>query len=748
MAPSRPLINSKFRSMSEPNLPECLLREQQSEQSPDLDLSFINADEHSSRDNVVPLQSFSQLPHELMPVDKEKNIKNFLASLPSLQTIEDDQGIGENTYTSESGSGSSSPILTPTDDEQFNIKRHKLVKEIKDEKSSRARHSKLDDVDMGSSPTELSTGYYSQTSSSQVLEKPPSMSQSYINIPPKPAPPATLRSTKSKVSTTPPGSSSITTPMVAQLRQPIALSSQLPYKIIPRAALMAGKATSMPHNLALAHNLCSFPLPPKLLTISTESSKTSLSSMALPETEVDVEEERDDPVEDSIMITVTKSKDNLRDIVEDSSVDALELPSTTRVQEGHARQSSDGAIMTVSASSSRETMTSDTGNQHRRAKSDGESISGPTQIPSVPDRVKEIEEMNVVHNIMEGSSYTNTGVAHSPGGISTSITENSEDKQQSDSSTSTSDDKLQSIGTMSRTSSEHSLSSCSRDIELEELAHYSVASCSPLLIRSTRHGSLSPNPPSLQMKIVTEQTRCTSLMFLPQSEQEQQQQREGELNDTNLASTLMGAVKARVQDIEEKNKDYAGSGRSKSTLEKGDGVTKVSPPSTHTPLSNVMAGSIDATEGEAEIEALVTLRQHSTTSQVRPSSEVLVKDDSSLPNVSQPRMERRESTPPALFTAWSQWMPADGIPTKPVQDLKQKFEDSTKESKTFSKSTEARPQVRAVDSLKVGSNLRRSQSLKVVGSPTGKSVERRRRKNPSCDESPSFTPISDSCSQD
>lgn len=746
-------MNSKFKSMSEPNLPECLLREQHSEQCHDLDLPFVNEDERSSQDNItnlVPLQSFSQLPHQLMPVDKEKNIKNFLASLPSLQTIEDDQGIGENTYTSESGSGSSSPILTPTDDEQLYVKRHKLVKEIKDEKNLRPRHSKPDDIETGSSPTELSTGYYSQTTSSQVLEKPPSVLQSYINIPPKPAPPATLRSTKSKVSPSPPGSSSITTPMMAQVRQPIALSSQLPYKVISRGPFMGGKATSMPHNLALAHNLCSFPPPPKLTTISTESSKTSLSSMAqLPEMEVGVEEERDNEVKDLIMITVTENKDDIQDLVEDTSLDMLELPARTREQEGHTRQNSDGAIMTVSASSSRDTMTSDIGNQHRRAKSDGESISGPTQIPSVPDRVKEIEEMNVVHgNILEGSSYNNAGLAHSPGGISTSITENSEDKRQNDSSTSTSDDKQQSIGTMSRSSSERSLSSCSHDIELEELAHYSVTSGSPHFTRSTRHGSLSPNPPSLQMKIVTEQTRCTSLMFLPHSEQEQQQHREGELNDMNIASTLMGAVKARVQDIEEKNKDNSGSGRSKSTLEKGEVARKISPPSILRPLSNMVAGGTNAGEGEAEIEALVSLRQHLTTSQVRPSSEVLVKDDSSLPNVSQPRMGRRESTPPALFSAWSQWMPADGIPTKPVQDLKQKFEDSTNESKAFSRSTEARPPVRAVDSLKVGSNLRRSQSLKAVGSPTGKNVERCRRKKPSRNESASFIPISDSCSQD
>lgn len=693
----------------------------------------------------------------MMPVDKDKNIKNFLASLPSLQTIEDDQGIGENAYTSESGSGSSSPILTPTDDEQFNLKRHKLAKEIKDEKSSKPRQSKSctnpDDVETGSSPTDLSTGYYSLTSSSQVLEKPPPQPQSYVNIPPKPAPPATSRTTKSKVSPPPPGVSSITTPMVAQLRQPIAVSNQLSYKLVPSA--MAGKAVSMPHNLALAHNLASFPSP-KLITLSPESSKTSLSSMALLEMEVNADEERDFQAEESIVITITEteSKNDLQgEVVEDPSTNESEIPpARAREQEGHTRQSSDGAIVTMSASSSRETMTSDAGNQHRRAKSDGESISGPTQIPSVPDRVKEIEEMNVVHNsIQVGASSNNTGPASSAGEISMSITPHSEDKQQSESSASISDDKQQSIGSMSRTSSENSLSSCSREIELEELTQYSIASGSPHMVRSTRHESLSPSPPSLQMKMVTEQTRCSSLMSLPQSELEQHQQ-QGELDVTNLASSRMGAVKARVQDIEEKNKDSGESGRSKSTSERGEEVRKLTPPSVKTvvqrPSLNVVeAYTTDDDEGETEMEALVNIRRRSAASQVRPASEVLAKDDSSL-LLSQPRMGRRESTPPALFSAWSQWVPADGIPTKPVQDLKQKFEESTKEPKAFSKSTEARPQARAVDSLRVGSNLRRSQSLKAVGSPIGNNMQRRRKKKPLHDELTSFTPISDACSQD
>lgn len=744
MAPSRPLLNSKIRWRSEPNLPECLLRENRSNRSPDLDLPFLNEEDssHNNKMNVIPLQSFSQLPSHLMPVDKDRNIKNYLASLPSLQTIDDDQGIVENAYTSESGSGSSSPILTPTDEDHFHL-RHKLAKEIKDERCSRGRHGKryTDNVETGSSPTEMSGGYYSQTSS-QVTERVPSLTQSYSGIPPKPAPPATSRTTKSKVSPPPSDSSSITTPMMATVRQPIARSNQLPYKFVSKAF----KATSVPHDLALGHNY-SAPPSRKLAAISPESSKTSLSSLVTSALHEEGVEDIDEQPEESIMITVTDSKEEL---IEDEPI-REQIPIRTMEHEGHARQSSDGALPSMTSSSTIATeAASDVGNQqHRRAKSDGEDISGPTQIPSVPDRVKEIEEMSgALSSTQGGSSVSNSG-APSPGAIYMNITPSSDDKQPSVSSSSVSDDKQQSDGSMSRSLSEQSLST---ESELEELVQGSVNSNSPRCVRSTRHGSLSPNPPSLQMKVVTEQTRCTSLMYLPQEQHQQQ----SELNDENLASSLMGAVKARVQDIEEKNKDSCGSSRSKASPEKSEICKKFTPPPlsvVQRPSSSSVANSSNEEEVHATAESLMSVRRHSTTPQHRrPSSEVLVQDESSSLTVAKPRMGRRESTPPALFSAWSQLMPADDIPRNPVQDLKQKFEESTKESKAFSKSTEVRPQTRALDTIKkVGSNLRRSQSLRTMGSPSSSGSQHGHKRKKSSHEEPSsstFTPISDTNSQD
>ena len=666
-----------------------------------------------------------------MPVDKDKHIHDYLASLPMAQTIDDDQGIGgigEHTHTSESGSGSSSPILTPTDDERFNVV-HKLAREIK--KSKEPRYANADDVE---------TGYYSQTSSSQAMTPSlPSLARSQISIPPKPDPPVNTRPTKSKVSPPPSGNMSITTPMMAQVRQPIALTNQIPYKIIHSRTK---KAVSVPHGLALAHSVDPFPsTSPKLATISPESSKTSLVGMslaeALEEDLVSEEECQDD--DDSIMITVTDSKNNL---IQEQSAEGGDVTVRLKEREGHTRQSSDGALLSMSVSDSGgDTVTTDGGGQHRRAKSDGDNISGPTQIPSVPDRVKEIEEMN-------GS---NAGAQSSTGIYTMSATPNSEDnKKHSICSSSTSSEKRQSasLASMSRSSSEHSLSSQSHDVDLEELVQISANSNnSPRCVRETRHGSLSPNPPSIQMKIVTERTRCTSMGQLPQSEQtpqRQQQQQQGELDDDRLASTLLGAVKARVQDIEEKNKDNGESVRSKSSLEKSEGFRKVSPASTKTvftdSLSSELAASAD--DGTDDINTLtaprMSLRHRSPGAQRRPSSEVFVERDSQSDH---PRMGRRESTPPAFLSAWSKLIPADGIPSKPVQDLKQKFEDSTK---SFTESEESCPQ----DDVVIKSSLRRSQSLKAVGSPVGENLLRRKRKKASCEESSTFAPISDTCSQD
>ena len=725
--------------MSEPNLPDFLHREQRAERSPELHLPQAEGqgDEDSpgkERVNLVPLQSISHLPPQLMPVDKDKHIQDYLASLPTLQTIDDDQGIGgigENTCTSESGSGSSSPILTPTDDEQFNL-RHKLAKEIKS--SKRPRDSNADEVE---------TGYYSQTSSSQVLDKTPSMPRSQIGVPLKPDPPANTRPTKSKVSPPPSGNMSITTPMQAQIRQPIALANQLPYKVIHGRA---HKAVSVPHGLALAHSMETLlSSPPKLSTISPESSKTSLVNMALPEAldeELDnmEEDECEDDDEDSIMITVTDSKNNL---IQEQSTEEVETATRTKERDGHARQSSDGALLSMSVSDSRgDALTTDSGSQqHRRAKSDGDNISGPTQIPSVPDRVKEIEEMNGGSTVGGASSY-NTGGAQSSTGIFTmSATPNSEEnKKQSVCSLSTCSEKRQSesLASMSRTSSQNSLSTSSNSVD-EELVEISN---SPQFVRSTRHGSLSPNPPSIQMKIVTEQTRCTSMVQLPQTEQMQQrQQKEGELNDDNLASSLLGAVKARVQDIEEKNKDNGGSVRSKSNLEKSEGSTRrVSPSSTSVePSLSEVATSSDSGATDTLAAPLMTGRRRSPVAQRRPSSEVFVEREPDFPRA---RLGRRESTPPALLSAWSRLIPADGIPSKPVQDLKQKFEDSTK---SLTESAEVGPLGKAMESLRMGSNLRRSQSLRVMGSPVGESVVRRKRKKASCEEP---LPVCDACSQD
>ncbi len=125
-APSRqhPLEMSRKLFHSEPSLQDCGV-----ESSTEPELSFL-PEEDAPFASYDPLHtSLSQFPPDTaFPIDKQEHIRNFLASLPPpvAVVVDDDQGIGDVPYTSESGSGYSTPNLSPTDDEHFNLKVQKL----------------------------------------------------------------------------------------------------------------------------------------------------------------------------------------------------------------------------------------------------------------------------------------------------------------------------------------------------------------------------------------------------------------------------------------------------------------------------------------------------------------------------------------------------------------------------------------------------------------------------------------------
>lgn len=514
--------------------------------------------------------SMCQLPpsHSILPVDKEATIRSFLDSLPPHPpAAEDDQGIGsENVYTctSDSGSGFSSPILTPTDEDHFNI-----PSDIKHSKPCN-KNSNNSEITSPAKPLPILNGSLPTTESitPRLKGSPPTTESITPQL--KGSPPKT-ESITPRLKGSPP----TTTELMVERRQPVALANQRSFTYVPSKAI---RSSSLP----------------KGLTSSVLSAQR-----------------------DSLVLESSKSSP-VPVVQEESEEQAIDNSSSVR------RNSADEVLGTRSEEE----------RQHRRVKSE-ESASGTVkdpQIQSVPERVKQIESMN--------NSKQSTPVEFAIAG------DDEEDMN----------------------SSQHSLPSSSSSVEDRELEQIALSSL-PTVVTATRHTSLSPKPRQ-------EHARQSSLS-LPLSS-------DG-LNEEKMASALMGAVKARVLDIEERNK-YTSAVRK----------------------SSASSGSEDNQEKPVDVEPSpesreVVIRRHTGTSEARPSSEV-------IPNP-RPRMGRRDSTPPELLYAWSRWISVDDIPSRPVGDLKRRFEDS--DSISTASSTASNPRTSAV---KKGSNLRRSQSLRNVKS--------------------------------
>ena len=144
LAPSRPLAIHKTRSES--NLQDLLNLSNNGEDEPRL--SFLEVGNNRTvrqNDAIIIHGSYMHLNHGDRPshstppfslphgkvIDKTEDIRNYIASLPS----DDDQGFdGENVLcTPESGSGYSSPMSPPTDDEHTPSCYSKLAREIRRE---------------------------------------------------------------------------------------------------------------------------------------------------------------------------------------------------------------------------------------------------------------------------------------------------------------------------------------------------------------------------------------------------------------------------------------------------------------------------------------------------------------------------------------------------------------------------------------------------------------------------------------
>ena len=205
---------------------------------------------------------------------------------------------------------------------------------------------------------------------------------------------------------------------------------------------------------------------------------------------------------------------------------------------------------------------------------------------------------------------------------------------------------------------------------------------SPPRPTSTRHESLSPSPPS--KRPATEHVRHASLCTLPSTQPPLPELSSKCESEDMLGPSLHGAVRARVLDIEEKGRDPVTVRKQSCASEKSDVSIRSSSPTGG-------KSDLQLTQRPASVSDEPTAVEHTISSELPQDTTVISADVTA-------RLTRRESTPPAVFSAWRDWISREDVPPLPVQDLKQRFEYSD-------------------DNVKVGGALRRSQSLRTMEKP-------------------------------
>ena len=652
-APSRLLIQ---RSVSDPNIQQSLLGVGM--EATEAEDSFLP--EEGALDDLCTLPTsphnfhmlsegmgytwsspmLNSLPFDQStPIDK---IHRFLASQQHIHQPDDDQGI-ENMCTSDSGSGYSSPILTPPDEEQIHTHLYRFAKEIHEE--SRQRPTTNDELE-----------------SKNVCGEDPSGGRQ--SSPPKAPPKLEPRGKDSSLSPPPPCISTDPSERPQLVASPdCSTSSHLPTK--------AARSVSIPHNTpSIGGYLC------KGTSVSPNSSKTSLSSLA-------------------------QEGPNSR------SGSVAENRAPLLREENMYSPSNDNRISSVRSESPSEPPKL-LWNQHRRAKSDSCEISGPVktaQIHSVPERVKEIEEMHAQATKSQPSSQPHTLERPAEFFIGSGSGSPKPDAT-----------RPSSVGSMSRTSSEESLPSrpssqlSSHDEEQEEDVPSNMKPSTSPRISSVRHTSLSPTP--FMAKPLSSHLPLQSSMSLPhnipppESDPTLSGQDTQSLSDEDIATSLQGAVKARIQDIEERNKeDVTTKGRkgSQTTSEKSEGVSKQTAPvsdprsSGDTTVPRPSSMVIDSNTKISPFDPIAPRFSR------RPSSDI-DRPGSMMDAFSRTR-ERTPSSSLRSIANTSKFMSVEDLSSHSsqmasVQELKRRFED-TDETGTSR-------------SLRSGENLRRSQSLRGI----------------------------------
>ncbi len=742
-APPRPLPLHRSRSRSEPNLPD-LANRSSGEGEPEL--SFLEEGETLNSPHLLPTSSShldrdladqttatssSQICPPSLPIDKSQTILNFLASLPNI-AVEDDQGLGENMMCdSESGSGYSSPVSTPTDDNHLHGHCSKLAKEVRKESKSASRKKEKEEGGGGSEGRLEDTSVQKEDIISPEDEgaamehiKPVS-SEKYlpqhdsISAPSLPSPQVSADSDASLPSPQVSADSDIGVTMTTERHQPLAeipafrgIPKPLKSTSLPSELLFQYQSSEMivvppPNNL---HSQGTFlpQLPPEQISSTPLHSSQGTAPLSL------LPEKRSSSSLHSSQGTVTQqipsssSQDagSLKVVESDSG----EINSFVEVTENRNQLKEDHKSSEPSESKSdggnELSATTATTEKLDLPQSQDLDISGPIEVPqiySVPERIKEIEEMNLRKYQSKSSSPSDPLLLEKekpetpPSSPHTTPSEDplllEKEKPETPSSsphTTPSEDPLllekekpetpsssphttPSEGQIklneddaliiTRTSSSgggHSASS-SGDEE-EELKHLGSNTSSP------RHSSLGPDPPLVvETDGVDPQQVAGGLRFSSSPSELPPPPLPGsDLSPLSSAAAdeivhlEPGAVKARVLDIEERNRDE----RSVSTDELSF-ARRLSPP---IPVRPASSSNVPETSTEVKI-----LRQHLTKHR-RPSSDTTALESTSH-SVVVPCPQRRESTPPAFLSAWSKLIDSD-VPSLPVQDLKKKFEDS------------------------------------------------------------------------
>ena len=643
------------------------------------------ADEHlSAKDTLV----------HSTPVDKSRNLQQFLASLPPMPLVISniDDGIGENIPTSNSGSAYSSPMYTPPDEESIHMHISKHRDEQKREQEADTHVSSTAGVCSAGDSVISGT----QLHLTEVVGCPVSRSGG------SPIPSSSPKSSPPPPPLATPLSSSSTTRHQQQQQQ----IQAPPLAVANMPVTHSHRSHSLPFGLSgyVIRGDAGSTSAKKPSNISPTNSRASISSLARRSPAVPEENE----------------ENGSREMGEGERQGPLSLSlpgnSSSEIppEEEQVARTDKRLDEICSDSPSLDGMTPRTREKfmhHRRTKSDSHDMSGPiktAQIFSVPERVKEIEEK----------------------GLQISAAQLLQAVNQSDTQSCPPESRHSLTSSTSRSSSEESLvppfTDSATDGDKPSNSHIPPSSIADSL---TRHISLSPKPSSAR-STATDHLLAQTSMSLPTSVSPPDYECASPqpiISQDELVSSLQGVVKAKIQDIESKKTPQSAS--EKTELRNGfEAVVKRTAVSTvQRPLSEIIfhrpyVGMVEvnnpndsesqgstASGRETEGNTVYRVQRRNTASTIKglegskaycmgrrnTTCEMLSSNSSEKSNDSRDRIHSE-----AVFNAWAGILPvkdlrADDLAS--VLELRQKFE-----SKKGSPKEHRWPQ----------SSLRRSRSLR------------------------------------